>query len=133
YGNRGTNGVIVVTTKGGNFNQKMEIHYSSQYGLSEIMPLNMSMMSAKQKLTFMRNRGLDIAGMGIPGLSNNMSDAEIDAYTSGHNTNWEDVFFRTASYNRQDLTITTGSENTANATSINYLDQEGIFFATGLQ
>src|SRR5699024_9964782 len=63
YGNRGTNGVIVVTTKGGNFNQKMEIHYSSQYGLSEIMPLNMSMMSAKQKLTFMRNRGLDIAGM----------------------------------------------------------------------
>src|SRR5699024_10491977 len=67
------------------------------------------------------------------GLSNNMSDAEIDAYTSGHNTNWEDVFFRTASYNRQDLTITTGSENTANATSINYLDQEGIFFATGLQ
>lgn len=126
YGNRGSNGVVVVTTKTGSFNQKMEFKYSSQYGFSELMPLNLEIMNSKEKLTFQRDNNLGGMGQGL-------SDAQIDAMARTNNTYWGDYFFRKAQTNRQDLSITSGSENTSNATSISYLDQDGIFIASGLQ
>lgn len=126
YGNRGANGVIVVTTKSGQYNQKLEIKYSSQYGVSELLPLNLELMNSRQKLYFTRNNGLG-------GMSANMTDAQIEAYARGTNTYWEDIFFRTASMNKQNLSITSGSKNTASSTGISYLDQEGTFIASGLQ
>src|SRR5699024_2965144 len=62
-----------------------------------------------------------------------MTDAEIDAYAKGTNTYWADYFFREAQMNRQDLSISTGSENSASYTSISYLSQEGTYIASDYQ
>lgn len=127
YGNRGSNGVIVVTTKSGKYNSKMKINYRSQYGFSELMPLNLELMNAKQKLTFQRNNNIaNSIGLG-------MTDQEIAAYAHGTNTYWTDYFFRTAQTNQQNLSITSGGENLRNATAINYMEQEGTFLASQLQ
>lgn len=127
YGNRGANGVVVVTTKSGSYDQKMEIEYRSQYGFSEIMPLNMEIMNSREKLTFQRDNEIS------NGIGYGMTDAEIDQYSNSINTYWGDYFFRTAQMNRHDLTINSGSENLSSSTSVNYLDQEGTFIASDLK
>lgn len=127
YGNRGANGVIVITTKGGKYNQKLQIRYSSQYGVSQVADLSIELMNSKQKLTFQRDNAI----AGSPGFG--MSDAEIAAFASHTNTNWADYFFRTGTYNNQNVSFTTGSENTNSFTSIGYLEQEGTFIASELQ
>lgn len=126
YGNRGANGVIVITTKGGSFNQKMTFKYSSQFGYSQNPPLNMELMDSKQKLTFQRDNSLG-------GLGDGLTDAEIDAISKQANTYWSDYFFRKGKTNRQDFSIASGTKNTTSYTSVSYLEQEGTYIASNLQ
>lgn len=127
YGNRGANGVVVINTKGGNYDQQLTFKYNAQYGFSELPPLNLDLMNSRQKLTFERDNGIeDGRGFGL-------SDAEIDAVAKNTNTRWEDYFFRKAPTNSQNLTISSGSKNTTNFTSIGYLEQQGTFEQSELQ
>ncbi|SHI41686.1 TonB-linked outer membrane protein, SusC/RagA family [Mesonia phycicola] len=125
YGNRGANGVIIITTKSGKFNDKMTIRYSAQYGVSELQDLNIDLMNSREKLYFQKSLG--------QGTGAGLSDAEIDALASSTNTYWQDVFFRTGTTNSQNLSISSGSENTTNLTSLGYFKQEGTYIASDLQ
>lgn len=125
YGNRGANGVIVITTKKGAYNQKMQFRYTSQYGFSKLQPLNLELMNSRQLLQFQKQYN---AGLGAT-----LSDAEIELAARQANTYWSDIFFRKGTTKSHDLAITTGSANTTNFTSISYFDQEGIFLNTGLK
>lgn len=127
YGNRGANGVIVVTTKGGKYNQKLSIGVRSQYGMAKIMPLNMRIMNSYEKLTFERDN--NVAGS----MGQGLTDGQINDIAGKANTYWGDYFFRTAQTNRQDLTLTSGSDNITSATSLSYMNQEGTFIASELQ
>lgn len=125
YGNRGANGVIVITTKKGRYNQKLQFRYSSQFGFSELQPVNIEKMNSRQLLNWQRQYD---AGFGA-----DMSDAEIDAVARQTNTDWTDIFFRKGITKSHDLTITSGSENTNNFTSLGYFEQDGIFKSTNIK
>lgn len=125
YGNRGANGVIVITTKRGGFRQPMQFRYTSQFGYSELQNLNMELMNSNQLLNFQKNFGV--------GLGSALSDAEIAARSAQTNTYWADIFFRKGVTKSHDLAITSGSENTNNFTSLSYFEQDGIFMNTNLK
>ncbi len=131
YGNRGANGVIVVTTKGGQYNKNLSFSFHSQYGFSTLMPLNLEMMNSKEKLHFLIDNELGVPD--LPGLHKNMTDAEIANYAKHINTDWADVYFNPARTSRQDITISAGSENMATSTTLSYLNQDGVFGPSGLQ
>lgn len=119
YGNRGANGVIVITTKKGAFNEDLQFRYVAQSGFSQMQNLNIELMNSSQILNFQKQYG--------QGDGANMSQWEIDQLSKNTNTYWTDVFFRTAATQQHDLSISSGSEKTSNYTSLSYLDQQGIF------
>ncbi|MBW2962223.1 SusC/RagA family TonB-linked outer membrane protein [Mesonia aestuariivivens] len=125
YGNRGANGVIIINTKAGKFNQNLSIKYSAQYGFAKLQNLNIDLMNSREKLTFQKSLG--------QGLGADLSNAEIDALSRTTNTYWEDFFFRTGTTNNQNLSLSSGSENTNNYTSIGYFEQEGTFIASDIK
>lgn len=82
YGSRGANGVIMITTKKGKYNQKMRVRYSTQYGVSMLQNPKYNIANAKELLTMQRSFGV---GMGAK-----MTDAQINNYAI--DTDWRKVF-----------------------------------------
>lgn len=119
YGNRGANGVVVITTKKGRFNEDLQIRYIGQTGFSKMQDLNIELMSSSQLLNFQKHYN--------QGAGASMEQWEIDQLARNTNTYWTDQFFRTSSTEQHDLSISSGSEKTSNYTSLSYLNQEGIF------
>lgn len=118
YGNRGSNGVILITTKKGKFNEGLKFQYSNSYGFSKLQPQKIELFDSAEILRWQRDNG---AGDGV-----GLSDQQIAAIAGQTNTDWYDVFFRTATTMSHNLAITSGGEKTRNYTSVQYAEQEGI-------
>jgi TonB-linked SusC/RagA family outer membrane protein len=125
YGNRGANGVIVITTKKGSFDQKMQFRYTSQFGFTKLQPLNIELMNSREFLTLQQQYG--------QGYGSTLTDAELNARASQTNTYWTDIFFRKGITKSHDIAITSGSANHTNFTSLGYFEQDGIFINTNLK
>ena len=124
YGSRGANGVILISTKKGNYNQKTAFTYKTQYGITEVGNAPFEMMSSREILEFQRtvNSG---AGAGL-------SDEEISELATT-NTNWKDVFFRTGITQSHEVEISGGDDDSRFFSSLSYFDQDGIAERSNLQ
>ncbi|MGB5982183.1 MAG: SusC/RagA family TonB-linked outer membrane protein [Nonlabens sp.] len=124
YGNRGANGVIVITTRTAKFEQPLEVSYSAQTGFSIINEDNYDRYGAKGYLRLENRRGV--------GTGAGLTPAEIDNFNNPSST-WVDEFFRTGITNSHNLSLSAGGQNTKVFTSLNYTDQEGILKRSDLQ
>ncbi|WOI21711.1 SusC/RagA family TonB-linked outer membrane protein [Nonlabens ulvanivorans] len=123
FGNRGANGVIVITTKSGSYNSPLEISYSSSVGFSQILDNDYNLYNSQDYLRLEQRRGT--------GLGNTLTDAEINAFNV--NTDWSDTFYRTGVVNNQNLSFRQGGKNLSSFTSLSYTEQEGTLVASKLQ
>lgn len=123
YGNRGANGVIVVTTKKARFSQPMRFNYKTQYGISMIQQHKYNLANSRELLTLERLYG---SGRGV-----GMTDDQINAFDI--DTDWMDYFFQPSTLQSHNFSISAGSENLRNYTNIGYLDQEGLLKTTGMK
>jgi len=128
YGNRGANGVIVITTKRGKFNNAFSVNYSSMYGVASLPENNYNMTNGKELLRYQRE---ELPVTGLTAFGNNLTDAEYDAWST--NTDWSKVFYRNATSNQHNLSFTSGGEKISNYTSFGYLNQEGLLKNTAFQ
>ncbi|MEP0480563.1 MAG: TonB-dependent receptor plug domain-containing protein, partial [Nonlabens sp.] len=115
YGNRGANGVIILTTKSGGFNSPLKVSYTGTTSFSELIDNDYDLYDAKGYLRLEQSQN---AGLGAT-----LTDAEIEAF--GVNTDWQDVFYQTGVSQSHNLSLSSGSKNASQFTSINYTDQEG--------
>jgi TonB-linked SusC/RagA family outer membrane protein len=123
YGNRGTNGVIVITTKKGDYNSPLAVNFSSSYGVSEFRGDDYNLTNAKQLLQIQKEYGAGPGFTGVgPGVTVDVNN--IDAYAI--NTDWKKVFFRQGKTSSQDVSFTLGGEKTKSFTSLSYFQQDGI-------
>lgn len=117
YGSRGSNGVIVITTKKGKSGETL-FNYRTQYGWSDFTLLdNFKMLNTEQKI----QRELETG----QGLAPNLSEEEL-AELRLRDTNWRDELFRTGITKSHELNASGGNENTTFYVSANYFTQEGI-------
>lgn len=116
YGNRGANGVILISTKKGRFNNKISVRYSGNTGFTKLQSHKYNIANSKELLTLEKTLGV--------GLGGTLTDQEINDYKI--DTNWEDYFFRTGFSQSHTVGISAGSQNLSSYTSIGYLEQEGI-------
>ena len=131
YGNRGSNGVIVIKTKrGGTQEGKTKFRYSSTVGYTQLQKARYSFADAQELLTLERTYGVGRGNLN-PATGAPFTDAEIAAYPI--NTDWVDYFFRTAKSTEQQFSIETSGKKLNSYTSVSYLDQEGILLTTGLK
>lgn len=117
YGARGSNGVILITTKRGKTGASA-ISFNTYQGLQQTWR-RLDMLDKRQWMEY-RN---DLAG--TPQYTEaDMNNPNIP------NTNWQDVIFRSAPISSYDLSITGGDEKTKFYASGSYLKQTGILIAS---
>lgn len=116
YGSRATNGVIIITTKRGNFDEDAVTTIRASYGWSQMASDNMKMMNAEQYIKFS-----ELIGNKVP------DDAYDLVYNYGVNTNWVNETFAAAAptYNVE-ANVRGGGQKVSYYASLSYLDQDGI-------
>ena len=148
YGSRGSNGVVLLTTKRGK-EGKTVINYDSYVGTQQVSKkidlLNAyeySQLSYEAKNNAYLDRNPtgkptdanDVRSKGV-GAPSTLIQPEIVPYLSGTsgltNTDWQDAIFRTAPITNHTLSISGGKDNVKFYVSGNYLDQRGIVISSG--
>ncbi len=104
YGTRGSSGVILVTTKSGNFGQ-LQLEYNA-YGSFENVARTPPVMSAAEFV-------------------------EVGGTDHGSETDWFDEITRRAATHVHNLSLSGGTGKTSYRASLNYRDVQGIAITTG--
>jgi TonB-linked SusC/RagA family outer membrane protein len=134
YGSRGSNGVVVITTKKGKTGPPV-ITLNSYVGTQTVPQKGRpQMLNGTEYAQFRRDIITDdFAFRGVP-----VTDADIpaefrnpDQYGTG--TNWYNEVLRTAIQNNIDLGVSGGTENTHYNFSVNRSNQEGVVRYTNFQ
>ena len=111
YGSRGSNGVIIITTKKGKSGQKPQIAYNGNVSFGT-KKKTIDVMNADEFRSFITNQ----YGEG--------SDA-VNALGTA-NTNWQDEIYRMAVGTDHNITISGGLKNMPYRVSLGYTNQNGI-------
>ena len=120
YGARGSNGVVLITTRQGKLNEN-QVRFNANYGWQEVIN-KADLLNASE---FMRMKNdASINDGGLPIFSEEaIEDPEVD-------TDWLNQVFRTAPIQNYDLSFSGGNEKTRYYISGAYFDQEGIVLGT---
>jgi len=113
YGSRGSNGVIIITTKKGRKGQKAQVTYSGNVTLS-LNPKKVKVMNGDEYRSFISNLYAGDA---------NYQNA-IDALGTA-NTDWQKEIFRPAFSHDHNITVSGAAKNLPYRVSLGYTDQEG--------
>lgn len=108
YGNRATNGVIIITTKKGK-SGKLKISFSTLNSLS-VAGDKVDVLSAEEFKNVVNGKG-NTSQKGLLGTSN---------------TNWQDLIYQTAFMTDNNIALTGGLEKVPYRLSLGYLNQDGI-------
>jgi len=160
YGSRGSNGVVIITTKRGKRDQ-LNISLNSYYGVQSVTK-EIPMLNATQyaQLIYAAHNNTYFDQLAAKGLTGSASDdnatrlsklgaastntslayllpPEIFPYLNGQtgltNTNWQDAIFRQAPTQSHTFSASGGSDQVQFYVSGNYLNQEGIVINSGYQ
>ena len=125
YGVRAANGVILITTKTGKFNQPAQITYDGYYG-TQIAQNVLQMANSEQFATMANESGSpnDIAA--IASAMQRYGRSRVNPNVPDVNTDWYDQTLRAAPIQNHNLTIAGGGENTTYSVAGNYFAQDGI-------
>lgn len=117
YGQRAANGVILVTTKRGSFNEKLSVSLNVYTGVSSAIK-TIDVLDANTLATLKReaftNDGLD-----IPAIWN-------ETAFQRQRTNWQDELLDNGSIQNYDFSIRGGSQRSTFALSGGYFDEKGM-------
>lgn len=112
YGSRGSNGVIIITTKKGHKGQKPEISYSGSVSVSQ-KKKTYDMMNGDQYRAYVKS------------LFNENDDAVKALGTA--NTDWQDLIYRTAVSHDHNITVSgSAGKFLPYRVSVGYTSQQGI-------
>jgi TonB-linked SusC/RagA family outer membrane protein len=125
YGTRAANGVILIETKSGAYNQKSEITYDGYFGYQ--MAQNVVKMANSAQFTTMALESGSAADISF--INNAMQKygrSRIDPNVPDVNTDWYNEILRPAQIQNQSLSFDGGNEKAKYSIGANYFSQEGI-------
>ncbi|WP_149243416.1 TonB-dependent receptor [Dyadobacter sp. 32] len=140
YGSRGSNGVVLVTTKGGK-SGKMKVDIDTYTGVQRVTK-TMDLMNAREFAQYIkdsRNNAWVDAG-GKPEDPNSARSAIYQILPAlqnpdalGEGTDWQNEIFRQAATHNVQLTLSGGNDNVRYMTSGGYYKQDGIILNSGFE
>lgn len=141
YGSRGSNGVIIITTKQGK-SGKAKIDVNVYTGFQQVTK-KIEMMNAQEYASWVteaRNASYldNVAGASASDPnSKRASSYQIPVAFQDPSklttTDWQDAIFRTAPIQNYQISASGGTENFRYALSGSYFNQQGIIISSGLQ
>ena len=123
YGSRGSNGVILITTKGGVKGQTL-VTFDAYVGVKNSYKA-LNMMNSDQYYNFIMEAYKDDAT-----FQNSQKEKFTNQYNKGYNTNWWDEVTRNAFTQNYNVSIRKGSDNSRSVISLGYLDDQGAIITT---
>lgn len=144
YGSRGSNGVIMITTKKGK-EGKPAVNFNMYVGAQKLSK-KVDVMDAYQLARYTK-LSRDEAWVAIGGNANDPLSIRTSAnciypdymtpYLEGQqgltNTDWQDEIYRTALQQNYDISVAGGTEKVNYYVSGNYMNQEGIIINSGIK
>ncbi|QKZ14898.1 SusC/RagA family TonB-linked outer membrane protein [Spirosoma sp. KUDC1026] len=148
YGSRGSNGVVLLTTKRGK-EGKTVVNYDTYVGVQQVskkIDLLNAYEYAQLSYEAKNNAYLDRNPTGKPTDSNDIRNRgvgapstliqpEIVPYLNGQanltDTDWQDAIFRSAPIQNHTISISGGKDNVRFYVSGNYLNQRGVVISSG--
>ena len=125
YGVRAANGVVLIETKSGSFNQKAEITYDGYYGTQ--VAQNVLKMANAEQFTTMANESGSVADANyVLNAMQRYGRSRINPNVPDVNTDWYDEILRMAAIQNHSLNITGGGENASYSIGSSYFAQEGV-------
>ena len=135
YGSRGSNGVILITTKTGQAGQT-EISFSAKAGLEYVLPSEkLNLMNAEEFARWRREDRYEEAAF----YGDDISESDIpEVYRdpealAGRGTDWYDVMTRVAPQQEYNLSVSHGTEDFQGFFSIGYLNNQGAVKETNFE
>lgn len=125
YGNRGANGVVVITTKRGGFDQNLSIKYSGLTGVQYLQDNQYDLFDGQGLMEFQKYAYDSWGTVGI-----NWTQSQI---ANAANIDWENIFFAPAIQQNHTISFSLGSKNLASHTSIGYADYDGVLKSTSMK
>lgn len=119
YGSRGSNGVILITTKQGASGKSL-VEFETSFGTRQVVK-QLDMMNSFEFATIANERNIND---GLDPVFN-----EIDTLTDV-NTDWQDEIFQNALIQNHTIRFSGGGEKTRYLVSGNYFDEEGIIIGS---
>ena len=151
YGARAANGVVIITTKNGSYNQdKLSVNVDVSTGFNRAVRLPKVLGAQELGEVFFQSltndairTGTPVADIshpqyfpngGSPVVPSSLIGARVDAPVTGPNgTNWLDEIYRSAPTQNITASFSNGSEKARFLASFGYLNREGIQLATGFK
>lgn len=116
YGNRASNGVILITTKKGKMSSDLQVGYNVQFAIDN------------------NTDRLDVlTGDEFRTLINEIGSPEDIALLGTANTDWQEEIYQTATRAIHNITVQKGYENTAIRANIGYTNQNGTLRTSGYE
>lgn len=121
YGSRGSNGVILVTTRRGRAGKSV-VSYDGYYGQQSVRR-KIPLLNARQFAEFVNEANVNNGA--APYFDGSAADRPLPE-TLGEGTDWQDAIMRDAPIQDHQLGVLGGSEKSRYAISLGYYGQEGI-------
>jgi iron complex outermembrane receptor protein len=121
YGSRGSNGVIIITTKKGRKNQKAHVSYSGNVSASIIKKYT-DVLDGDQMRALVKDL-----------VDKNVLSADRYAMLGNANTDWQKEIYRTAISTDHNITVAGGIKDMPYRVSAGYTDQNGILKTSNFQ
>lgn len=121
YGSRGSNGVIIITTKRGS-GSKMTVDYNGYYGVQTVAN-KLELMNGQQHAEYLNDWA----------ESRNLPIPFTDPAAIGKGTDWQDELFRPAAIQNHQVSLSSAKGNLRYFVSGNYFNQDGIVINSNLK
>lgn len=140
YGSRGSNGVILITTKRGNRSGSPVISYDSYVGTQSVAN-KLDLMNATELIDYNTDATNNAYLQNNPGASASDPNsvrtnaawriADDVQNPDGTDTDWQDMMFRSAVQQSHNLSVAGGAEKVGYYIAANYFNQDGILEGSG--
>ncbi len=114
YGNRASNGVILITTKKADFNTDLNINYNVQFAVEKVDNYT-PVFTANRFRQFINDQGRDASILGTA------------------STDWQDAIYENATRAIHNISVEKGYESTAIRASLGYNNENGTLQGSGYE
>lgn len=125
YGRRATSGVVVITTKGGSYNRKAKLTYSSFYGVQKANNV-IKMANAEQFTNFALESGSTVEINSIDAAIQRYGRSRVNPNLPNVNTDWYKETLQLAGMQNHNLSVEGGSDKVAYSLGGDFFRQDGI-------
>lgn len=125
YGYKASNGVILITTKGGRYNRDATVSYSGYYGTQRATNV-IKMANAEQFVNFATESGSSAEIASVESAIGRFGRSRINPNLPDVNTDWYREALRMAPIMNHDISIDGGSQKVSYSVGGSFFTQDGI-------